>query len=101
MNVRIREGLYIRNTAVGVETSIRPETLGFERKGVIWFSDVAKTVQVGFSKEFCKENKAMFQVSPTIEDREISLRQALLVVQEGLVSAGIDPTEVMHKLSEL
>ena len=43
----------------------------------------------------------MFQVAPSISDREISLRQALLIVQEGCRNAGIDPTEVMHKLNEL
>jgi hypothetical protein len=101
MDIRIREGIYIHNDAAGVETSIRPETVGFERKGVIWFSDVTKTVRIGFSKEFCKENKMMFQVAPSISDREISLRQALLIVQEGCRNAGIDPTEVMHKLNEL
>ena len=97
MDIRIREGIYIRNDAAGVETSIRPETVGFEHKGVIWFSDVTKTVRI----EFCKENKMMFQVAPSISDREVSLRQALLIVQEGCRNAGIDPTEVMHKLNEL
>lgn len=101
MDIRIREGIYVRNETTGAETSVRSETLGFEHKGVIWFPDVTKNLRVGFSKEFCKENKMMFQVAPTITDREISLRQALLIVQEDCRKLNIDPTEIMHKLSDL
>ena len=89
MDIRIKEALYV-STKEGSYV-VRQNTLGVEKKGVIFFHDSTKTASVGFDKNFCIENPQTFNVSRTLSDKEVSVRDVIKVLELAL---GIDPHEL-------
>lgn len=80
MDIRIREPLYILHQ--DREYIVRPGTVGIERNKVVFFYDVTRTASVGYSREYCLENPQTFQVSRTLADKEISLKDIGKVLEE-------------------
>lgn len=80
MDIRIREPLYLLHS--GQEYIVREGTVGVEKNKVVFFFDVTKTSAVGFSRDFCLENTQMFQVSRTLSDKDVSVRDVLKVIDE-------------------
>lgn len=80
MIVRTKDVFYVRvneNTLV-----VRPNTTGVTQDGkVFFFPDVTGTAAIGFPKESCLNLPALFSISRTIEDKEVSLRDVLRVVE--------------------
>ncbi len=101
MDIRIREGLYLRNIETKTETTIRPATIGVETKGIVWFHDVSKTVKIGFSKDYCKEDKMLFSVIPTIEDREVSAKQVSMILRKSLQGKDVDVDSIVEQIYAL
>ena len=97
MDIRIREGLYLRNIETKTETTIRPATIGVETKGIVWFHDVSKTVKIGFSKE----DKMLFSVIPTIEDREVSAKQVSMILRKSLQGKDVDVDSIVEQIYAL
>ncbi len=79
MDIRIKEPLYI--VQQGQEYTVRPGTVGVERNRVVFFYDVTRTAAVGFSRDFCLENPQTFQVSRTLEDKELSFKDVARVIE--------------------
>lgn len=88
MNIRIRETMYIRSG--DVEHIVRPGTIGVEHKKVVYFYDVTRTVAAGFSRDFCLENPQIFNVSRSLSDKEVFLRDVLKVIDE----SDLDSTQI-------
>ena len=101
MDIRIREGLYLRNIETKTETTIRPATIGLETKGIVWFHDVSKTVKIVFSKDYCKEDKMLFSVIPTIEDREVSAKQVSMILRKSLQGKDVDVDSIVELIYAL
>ena len=98
MDIKVTEPLYVRNG--GVEHVVRPGTSGTEKNKVVYFYDVTRSVAVGFAKDFCLENPQVFQVSRTLTDKEVSLRDVLRIIEEtGFPHAALD--DVYEKLKQL
>ena len=79
MDIRIRETLYV--SSGDTEYVVRTGALGVERKGLVHFFDNTKTVSVAFPKEFCLESQ-LFLVVRKMEDKDISLKEALQVLDQ-------------------
>lgn len=79
MEIRNKEVLYI--SAGGSEYVVRQGTVGVERNRIVYFYDNTRTQAVGFSREFCLENHQMFQVSRTLADKEIPIRDIARVIE--------------------
>ena len=79
MDIRIKEPLYICHN--GQDYIVRQGTVGVERKKVVYFYDVTRTVAVGYSRDFCLETPTLFQVSRNITDREVPIRDVLKAVE--------------------
>lgn len=98
MDIRVREPLYV--LCQGQEYSIRPGTVGVERNKVVFFHDVTRAAAVGFSREFCLENPQTFQVSRTLTDKEVPLRDVLKVIDESSLDSR-QTDELYNKLKSL
>lgn len=83
MDVKIKEPLYILGDK---EYVVRPGTTGVERNKVLFFYDGTRTTAVGFTRDFCLENPQMFQVSKTLSDKEVSIRDVLRIIDESNLS---------------
>lgn len=79
MDIRVKEPLYILHQ--GQEYTVRPGTVGVERNKVIFFYDVTRTAAVGYSREYCLENPQTFQVSRTLSDKEVSVKDVARIVE--------------------
>lgn len=79
MNIHIKDVLYVKQGTQ--EYVVRPSTVGTEQNKIVYFSDVTKNIAVGFPREFCLNNPSLFQVSRTITDKEVSLRDVLKVIE--------------------
>lgn len=93
MDIKVKEPLYIVDK--GYEHVVRPGTVGVERNRVVFFYDTTRTSAVGFSRDFCLENPQMFQVSRTLSDKEISVKDVLRVLSE----SGM-PSDIVEQLGE-
>lgn len=80
MDIKIREPLYLQSG--NTEYIVRQGTSGIDRNKVVFFYDNTRTMAVGFSRDFCLENPQMFQVSRTIADRSVSLRDVAHVIDK-------------------
>lgn len=98
MDIKVTEPLYVRNG--GVEHVVRPGTTGTEKNKVVYFYDATRTIAVGFAKDFCLENPQVFQVSRTLTDKEVSLRDVLRIVETtGFPNDTV--AEIYEKLKQL
>ena len=95
MDIKIKEPLHILFN--GHEYVVRPGTVGVERKRIVFFYDTTRTSAVGFPREYCIENPHTFQVSKTLTDREVSLKEVLKVVDE----SGLQPSDVLNLYERL
>ena len=80
MDIKVKESIYIQ--CDGNEYMVRPNTTGTERKRIVYFPDNTRTASVGFSRDFCLENPQMFSISRNITDREVSLKDAIKVLEQ-------------------
>ena len=80
MDIKVKESIYIQ--CDGHDYMIRPSTTGTERKRIVYFPDNTRTASVGFSRDFCLENPQMFSISRNITDREVSLKDAIKVLEQ-------------------
>lgn len=87
MDIRIKEPLYILHN--GQDYVVRQGTVGVERKKVVYFYDVTRTVAVGYSRDFCLEATSLFQVSRNITDREVPVRDVIKAVESLEIPADI------------
>ena len=80
MIVRTKDVFYVRiNDSTLV---VRPNTTGVNQDGkVFFFPDVTGTVAIGFPKETCLNLPGLFSISRNIEDKDVSLRDVLRVVE--------------------
>lgn len=98
MDIRLKEPLYILFN--DREYVVRPGVTGVEKNKVVFFYDSTKTSAVGFSRDYCIENPQTFQVTRTLSDREISLRDVLKLIDEsGLPSEKTE--ELYQKIKSL
>lgn len=79
MDIRVKEPLYI--TQEGKEYIVRPGTVGVEKNKVVFFYDVTRTAAVGFSRDYCIENPKTFEVSRTLSDKEVSVRDVARIIE--------------------
>lgn len=66
----------------GSEYVIKPGTTGVEKNHIQYFFDTNRYAAVGFERGFCLENPQMFQVSKTLNDKEVPVSEVLKVVEE-------------------
>ena len=98
MDIRVKEAIYIQCN--GCDYIIRPNTIGTERKRIVYFPDNTRTTSVGFSRDFCLENTQMFSISRKISDREVSLKDAIKVLEQTPMDK--ETRELLiYKMSEL
>ena len=64
------------------EGVIRVGTVGVEHKRIVRFYDVSGTYFAAFSRQDCIDQKAMFECRPDANDREISVMDALKVIEQ-------------------
>ena len=89
MDIKIKDSLHILVNKQ--EYIVRPGTVGVERNRTVFFFDTTRTHAVGFSREHCLENPQNFQVSKTLNDKEVQLKDVLKVIDE----SGLAPTDVV------
>lgn len=80
MDIKIKESIYLLNK--GQEYVVRAGTTGVERNKIVFFFDGTRTVAAGFPRDYCLENPELFQVSRTLTDKEVSVRDVLKVIDE-------------------
>lgn len=98
MDINVKEPLYIHIS--GCDYIVRPGTIGVERNKVVYFWDVTKNAAVGFSRDFCLENPQMFNISRSLSDREVSLKDVFKVISDcGLTKRQMD--ELNQKLNSI
>lgn len=96
MDIRVKEPLYAMQH--GSQYVVRPGTVGVEKNKIVYFYDVTKTVAVGVSRDFCLENPQIFQLSKTLSDKDIPLRDIRKVIESKL---GQQPTLMQEIINEL
>lgn len=64
-----------------MERVVRSGTIGVEDKRQVFFADTTCSASIGFPKDFCLANKELFQVSRTVEDREISVKDVMVAIE--------------------
>ena len=97
MEILIRETMYV--TQNGQDYVIGHSTIGVERKNIIYFYDTTKTVAVGFTLAYCKENRNLFLLNRSITDREVSVRQIVKII-ETMPTNGLAVNEIIRILAE-
>lgn len=98
MDIRVKEPLYI--FCQGQEYVVRPGTVGVERNKVVFFYDVTRTAATGFSRDYCLENPQTFQVSRTLSDKELSLKDVVKVIEESHLSTS-DKKNIIETINSL
>lgn len=95
MDITIKEPLYILQQ--GHEYVVRPGTVGVERNRVVFFYDSTRSNAVGFSRDYCTDNPQTFQISRTLNDKEVSLRDVLKVIEE----CGLSPQQTCQLMEQV
>ena len=98
MDIRIKEPLYI--ISQNQEHVVRAGTVGVERNRVVFFYDTTRTSAVGFSRDYCLENPQTFQVSRTLSDKEVPVRDVLKVI-DGYSAKEYSLTEMCERIKSL
>lgn len=80
MNIRIKEPLYVHID--NNEYVVRPGTAGVEKNRVVFFHDVTRNAAVGFPRDCCLDNPQIFQVSRTLTDKEVSVKDVIRLVED-------------------
>lgn len=95
MDIKVKEPLHI--LVNNHEYVVRPGTTGVERNRVVFFYDNTRTSAVGFSRDYCLENPQTFQVSRTLTDKDVPLKDVLRVVDE----SGLSPVDTINLYERL
>ncbi len=95
MDVKVKERLHI--LVSNHEYVVGPGTTGIERNRVVFFYDNTRTSAVGFSRDYCLENPQTFQVSRTLSDKDVPLKDVLRVVDE----SGLSPVDIINLYERL
>lgn len=96
MDVAVKETMYV--SINGKEYVVRQETKGVQRGQVIYFYDATKTVAIGFDKNFCVNTKTMFQVARTMDEREVSIKHVLAILEQDGSSVALHTIEKLKSL---
>lgn len=99
MNIRTRETIYV--LIDGEERVIRHGTIGVEKRKSVLFYDNTRTVAVAFEKETCLEMPQLFQVSRTLEDKDISSKDVISLIKENVSLSQRDKEELIQQIQIL
>lgn len=98
MTFKIKESVYVHNGQT--DYIVRQGTTGVERNRVVYFYDNTKTVAVGFPREACLENPQIFQGVRSLQDKDVSLKDVINVVEESGLSKQ-DADRLINNLNTL
>lgn len=98
MDIKVKEPLYLLHQ--GQEYVVRAGTVGVEKNRVVFFYDTTRTTAVGFSRDYCLENPQTFQVSRTLIDKEIPMRDVLKII-DGYIGKEYSATEMCERIKSL
>ena len=98
MDIQIKETMYV--SVDGKDHCVRHGSYGVLRGNVYHFYDTTKTVSLSFDKDFCLETPSLFQVSRTLKDREIPIKQVVAMLESVTREEVLQNPEILRILAE-
>ena len=87
MTIRVKDTLYGKEG--GNSFIVRQGTIGVERDKIVYFYDNTKSMAIGFPRDVCLNTPALFSVQRTIEDREVSVRDVVKIVENARITKDV------------